>query len=91
MADVKNILALGVLAVIAILGVTLSWKDRPAASANACGCASPAQASVKRYAVFWKDNDGYKASPTLFLTLEAASAAIPRGAEEVRIVPVRID
>lgn len=85
-----TIVCLGVaLAVIAVPEKTTVRVTVPQQSAG-CACAQ-APVPVKKFLIFWKEKDGYKASPILFPSLESASAAIPRDAEEARIVPVRID
>lgn len=94
----NTLIAMGVLFVIVCLGIAMAWIAVPdkttvrvaVPAQSGCACAQT-PAPVRKYLIFWKEKDGFKASPTLFPTLESASAAIPRDAEEARIVPVRID
>lgn len=96
----KMVLACVVLGAIVLLGIAVvAFPEKttvrvtiPTQTQTACACGgTPTTVPVRKYLIFWKEKDGYKASQILFPTLESASAAIPRDAEEARIVPVRID
>jgi hypothetical protein len=92
-----KLIATFVLCALAITSISLIFlesKTRVTVSVpmptKDCTCGSQ-KPQMTKYLIFWKDNGGQKSGAILYPSLEAASAAIPRDAEEARITPVKID